>query len=76
MDHHPHNDTQGLEMNEKQAISKGWQAFQLIFWTCLSMATLIGNGLVLSCVVMKQRRSSSTIKFYGSLSLGDLLVGK
>lgn len=62
-------------MNEKQAISKGWQAFQLIFWTCLSMATLIGNGLVLSCVVMKQRRSSSTIKFYGSLSLGDLLVG-
>jgi len=55
--------------------SKGWQAFQVIFWTWLSLATLIGNGLVLACVIMKKRRNSSTFKFYGSLALGDLLVG-
>ena len=55
--------------------SKGWQAFQVIFWTWLSLATLIGNGLVLACVMMKKRRNSSTFKFYGSLALGDLLVG-
>ena len=55
--------------------SKGWQAFQVIFWTWLSIATLVGNGLVLACILMKKRRNSSTFKFYGSLALGDLLVG-
>lgn len=55
--------------------SKGWQAFQIIFWTFLSAAAVIGNGLVLVCVLLKKRRNSSTFKFYGSLALGDLLVG-
>lgn len=55
--------------------SKGWQAFQIIFWTWLSAAAVIGNGLVLVCVLLKKRRNSSTFKFYGSLALGDLLVG-
>lgn len=55
--------------------SKGWQAFQVVFWTWLSLATLVGNGLVLACILMKKRRNSSTFKFYGSLALGDLLVG-
>lgn len=55
--------------------SKGWQAFQVIFWTWLCLVTLIGNGLVLLCVLMKKRHNSSTFKFYGSLALGDLLVG-
>ena len=67
------NQTQELRILET---SKGWQAFQVIFWTLISLTTLVGNGLVLFCVVMKKRRSSSTIKFYGSLSLGDFLVGK
>lgn len=56
-------------------ISKGWQAFQMIFWTCLTLATLIGNGLVLACIAVKKRRNTSTVKFYGSLAMGDLLVG-
>lgn len=56
-------------------ISKGWQAFQIIFWTLLSLATFIGNGLVLTCILIKKRRNSSTYKFYASLALGDLIVG-
>ena len=55
--------------------SEGWQAFQIIFWSWLSAAAVIGNGLVLVCVALKKRRNSSTFKFYGSLALGDLLVG-
>ena len=55
--------------------SKGWQVFQIIFWTWLSAAAVIGNGLVLVCVLLKKRRNSSTFKFYGSLALGDLIVG-
>lgn len=61
------------EVNE--TTSKGWQAFQVIFWTWLSAATLIGNGLVLVCIAMKKRRNSSMFKFYGSLALGDIIVG-
>lgn len=72
MKNHSGNQTQELRILET---SKGWQAFQVIFWTLISLTTLVGNGLVLFCVVMKKRRSSSTIKFYGSLSLGDFLVG-
>lgn len=62
------------EVNED--LSKGWQAFQIIFWTWLSAVTVIGNGLVLVCVILKKRHNSSTFKFYGSLALGDLLVGQ
>ena len=60
---------------KSEDMSKGWQAFQIIFWTWLSAATVIGNGLVLVCVLLRKRHNSSTFKFYGSLALGDLLVG-
>lgn len=64
-----------VEVKEDFETSKGWQAFQVVFWTWLSAVTLLGNGMVLVCVLMKKRRNSSTFKFYGSLALGDLLVG-
>ena len=66
---------QGEIVDINSGTSKGWQAFQIIFWTFLSAAAVIGNGLVLVCVLLKKRRNSSTFKFYGSLALGDLLVG-
>lgn len=66
---------QGETVDTNTGTSKGWQVFQIIFWTWLSAAAVIGNGLVLACVLLTKRRNSSTIKFYGSLALGDLLVG-
>ena len=66
---------QGETVDTNTGMPKGWQAFQIIFWTWLSAASVIGNGLVLVCVLLKKRRNSSTFKFYGSLALGDLLVG-
>ena len=66
---------QGETVDTNASMPKGWQAFQIIFWTWLSAASVIGNGLVLVCVLLKKRRNSSTFKFYGSLALGDLLVG-
>ena len=63
-------------MDGEVSTSKGWQALQIIFWTLLTALTVVGNGLVLACVALKKRRTSSTYKFYGSLALGDLLVGR
>lgn len=73
----PNNFSKPLETVETNTgASEGWQAFQIIFWSWLSAAAVIGNGLVLVCVALKKRRNSSTFKFYGSLALGDLLVGQ
>ncbi|PFX19030.1 muscarinic acetylcholine receptor M5-like [Stylophora pistillata] len=71
-----HNVTgQIMTTRSNEPASKGWQAFQVIFWTWLTVATVIGNSLVLLCIALKKRRNSSMFKFYGSLALGDLIVG-
>ena len=72
-----HNVTgQIMTTRSNEPASKGWQAFQVIFWTWLTVATVIGNSLVLLCIALKKRRNSSMFKFYGSLALGDLIVGE
>lgn len=63
-------------IGSNEPASKGWQAFQVIFWTWLTVVTVVGNSLVLLCIAFKKRRNSSMFKFYGSLALGDLIVGE
>lgn len=56
--------------------SVGWLVFGIVFWCWLIVTAVIGNVLVLLCVLRTKRLHTSTYVFYGSLAVADLLVGE